>query len=896
MTDIVSVVINNTDAIKKIIVENTPLLLQYQIGASGVGVPTGGVKGQTLTKNSSTNFDTQWQYSGLSAYNSNCFNFYSYYPAAVASTADLTTPIQEFLLWCQLQFLELKNTALTDQVQRACVNAYFPAGRYTITSPIIGLEYVNIICDGIFVRNGSSGVSTSFYTGDTTSKALANLLMPEIILPPRSHAQKLNIYCNSNGTDRGSGLFVGKNWQASSLVITSAGTGYSVNDILTFANPSISPYIATTAKVLSVNGLGAITGIVIVESGAYSLPPVLQAYQWTAANGFSNIFDTNHNLKVSGGTGSGASIAITWEADYTGVSTQYNGGHGGIISDYILDHIYVVQGQTLTGVFGMQCYGLNSKIGEVEISNFFSGILLRFVSDLHAAKLNTVNCSQPLSLYKCTSISCSNVVLDTPIGGSSSLEIDLSTRIKLSGMIFFRNSVNNPSPKATIGIGYFNTAPDRLNSNISLDFILDGAGSGGDAANISKIGTPALYLDYVQDYDIKLNIVNRIDGYSGTFPTINSVVQFGTNCKNGKISANTDQMLAALYSGTLPTSCDLDIFDADAPIVSASITATITGTITNNDILRLTFTNSNFTSTWAFPRTISVTALTGNTTTDLATNLAAAINADISLQKAGVIATSSTNVVTISQAGIDANSTVITKAVTGAATEIITLSNSGIMAGSISGGKLRAGGIYELFGDAAPVNGVTGTGWGKAVKGSKYTDNSTGSVYTNGGTAASPFWKPANGVAILAQAYANSFHVGTGEFNLANVKIPANRLSVNGAVRITAQWAYPNNANTKTMIIRHSLNQGDVSGGTLVMNNAQTTKASSRYQYVIQNSNSLTAQICGINNGTFYDSSGAAVVGSIDTTKDSYINFNINNSNASDNSGLISYLIEWIEP
>lgn len=832
------------------------------------------------------------------------FNFKQYYPETSASL-DMTTQIQNFLLYCQLQALQLKSTSLDDQAQRTSVTAYLPRGRYTITSPIIVPEYVNLHCDGLFVRTAQSGTITNFYTGDTTSKALINRVQPALMIVPRGHCSKVNIYCNSNGSDGGSGRLVGKNWTMYTPTLISGGSGYTVNDIITFANPSLSPYIAAQITVNSVNGSGAILTYTLTQAGAYSLPPVLQAQQWTSANGFT-VFDSNGRFLISGGSGSGASFTANWVSDWgtttpnTGGSTYYAGA-GGIITDTILGNCLISQSVRYTdgtygGTFADYFHSLNHVVEEIGTGSGAKGINFVNASDIRADKINPVNAGLAMLMLSSASIECKNVVIDTPIGNNTPLSIDNCTTINLAGNIFKRN-INNlgSTAPATISLGLFSTG-GQINTDICLDFKIRGGGAGGSSSFISSIGTPALYIANTASFNINVDVSNIDSTWSGQFPVNTSIVSFGANINEGKITGKINHAFGQLYSGTLPPSVALDIFDAEVPLVAGTVTATITGTATNNDVITLTFTNATFNNTYTFPRNVSYTVTTGLTTTQIATGIAAAINADAICQLVGIIATSSANVITISQPGISANNTVITSSVSGSATEIVTISNSGSISGSVSGGKLVTGGIYELVYNGQPINGVQGTGYGKAIKGSIYKDTNTGLVYINNNNATSPFWKPANGIAILAQAYPNTFHTGTGEFNLVNVKIPANRLSANGALRITAQWAYPNNANTKTMIIRHSSTQADISGGTLVMSNAQTTKASSRYQYVIQNSNSLTAQICGINNGTFYDSSGAAVVGAIDTTKDSYINFNINNGSAGDNSGLISYLIEWLEP
>jgi hypothetical protein len=65
------------------------------------------------------------------------------------------------------------------------------------------------------------------------------------------------------------------------------------------------------------------------------------------------------------------------------------------------------------------------------------------------------------------------------------------------------------------------------------------------------------------------------------------------------------------------------------------------------------------------------------------------------------------------------------------------------------GGLLMRNGIMHFSGSAAPSNGVNGTGAGKAGPGSVYT-RTTGAVYVNTNTKASPTWTQLGTVAALA--------------------------------------------------------------------------------------------------------------------------------------------------
>lgn len=499
---------------------------------------------------------------GLLPTTSSVFNFYAWNPGAENNTADITASLQNFLLWCQLQAYKLKGSALDDQAQRIFVTAYLPRGFYYVSSPIIVPENVNIKGDGLIIRNGSAGTITSFYTGNTASEALANLYMPTVIIVPRAHAETANIYSNNDGVHLGSGMFVGKNWSILSVAVGATGSGYLVNDVLTLAQPSLSPYIPATATVSSINGSGGIIGISITAVGAYALPPVLQAQQWTAANGFS-VFDGSGNFLTTGGHGTGATLAATWSPDWSNGNDNYYMGYGGLITDTVLGHIRLMHIPTTTDAtygpaIALRVYGLNYTIEDVEAQGGKNCFDFTNGADVRANILNSVDSSNPIVCTSSSSIVCKNCVLDTPSG---SVIIDNSTGIVLSGRIFNRAVQNFPgTPPATFELGQFSSG-SQFNLSIDLDFICTLAGAGN--SNPSLAGCAALAIAYTGGSSkINLNITNSTVGYSGNPPIINSFATFGTSVDSTvELTGSIDLTTGALFSGTNP-GCAIRIWDS----------------------------------------------------------------------------------------------------------------------------------------------------------------------------------------------------------------------------------------------------------------------------------------------------------------------------------------------
>lgn len=155
-----------------------------------------------------------------------------------------------------------------------------------------------------------------------------------------------------------------------------------------------------------------------------------------------------------------------------------------------------------------------------------------------------------------------------------------------------------------------------------------------------------------------------------------------------------------------------------------SYSITIGGSATANDVLSLQFQNPNLTGG---TETVSVTAAGGETTAQLATALAAAINADTKLAALQITASVSGSVITVNYpsaappntaeggsptAPPNQNTTVITGSVSGSATETITVANAST--GASLGSAITAKGmtaVTPLPGwIKAQINTLTGTG------------------------------------------------------------------------------------------------------------------------------------------------------------------------------------------
>lgn len=150
----------------------------------------------------------------------------------------------------------------------------------------------------------------------------------------------------------------------------------------------------------------------------------------------------------------------------------------------------------------------------------------------------------------------------------------------------------------------------------------------------------------------------------------------------------------------------LQLYGTNDPLIAGdnAYTITIGGTITNGDTLTATFANASLP---IGSEAVTIPVVTADTTTTLATKLAAAINADANLLALGFSATSAAAVVTVSfpsfapgsgAAGngvqANANLTQITISTTGSSTETGTVATT--TTGTALGSAIAAFGLTAL--------------------------------------------------------------------------------------------------------------------------------------------------------------------------------------------------------
>jgi hypothetical protein len=117
-------------------------------------------------------------------------------------------------------------------------------------------------------------------------------------------------------------------------------------------------------------------------------------------------------------------------------------------------------------------------------------------------------------------------------------------------------------------------------------------------------------------------------------------------------------------------------------------------------------------------------------------------------------------------------------------------------------------------------------------------------------------------VRLLGHSSVQTSHTGnTTDTTLATVTIPANAMGLNGRIRVSALWAYPNSANNKTCRIRF----GGL-GGTAIHSAINTTSALYRALVEVGNRNATNSQVCQSVTLNVGASGGTLVTAAVDTT------------------------------
>lgn len=170
-----------------------------------------------------------------------------------------------------------------------------------------------------------------------------------------------------------------------------------------------------------------------------------------------------------------------------------------------------------------------------------------------------------------------------------------------------------------------------------------------------------------------------------------------------------------------------------------------------------------------------------------------------------------------------------------------------------------------------------------------------GTAFLRSGTIAGSSITNANAAGgipiVLGKSFAQvTAPADTNEDILATVTVPANAMGANGVLRIRCQFAYTNNANSKTLRVRWS-----GASGTQFINLGRSTNLSSTFDFVIGNQNATNSQRSLVSiemQGAGAATYPASVTAAIDTTAATTILFTGQKGTAGDTLTLDGYLVE----
>jgi len=628
-----------------------------------------------------------------------------------ADESDCSAMLQAFLDYAGTLALALKSsTNLDDQNLRSVVRATLPRGNIAVANQIVVPEWVDLHMLGTLVRINGGSLS-------------ANRYLPVIVYVPNSIASRVNVYCNPDGINAGSGVCIGKTWSVASLTLSAAGTGYQVGDIITLTQPSKPYYKSATVTVDSIGPGGAIASFTLTDGGFYSRrpptgPTISAAAIHAVAPNVTALVQPAVLAQVStmhadgsAGAGSGAAFIPDWGPDFAsgdpaGVYNYQAGlGRGAMLTG----PIFVIGAGTdfspdYGGMFGVMLNTFNANVDSVTVDGGYYGIIAKCI-DTRANSLNAVS-SMVGMVVAGASFECSNVVIDTAF--LTSLYVySTCEKILLRGTFLWPEGNNDFGP----GIGPHNsgyaiivgTDAGDIADDIRLDFSMSNCGS---ATLNGGAGSAALFLSNVQNSHFNIETSNQLAAIGGTHK-LALHTGYGSNVDASSV------LVSGTFDGTAgPVVVPGATLERYFNVISGGAGYAVGDVVAVHSADRV------------IDAMAQVTAVSGSTVTavrQIGPGLYGTTPGDLPFTTTPVKGSASGLTV---WAAPNASPATVPGGVS-------------IRDGSMPG-WVRDFGVCEIFGSDAPT---AGTGANKAPKGSKYTDLSTGELYLNKGPAAAPVWR-----------------------------------------------------------------------------------------------------------------------------------------------------------
>ena len=581
------------------------LVLFASFGAHATYVPTTGGGGSSLfTQLSNPVRDSLALYSTGAAvaaspmYKSvgQC-SFYDYLVSGGVSVSGLTSTtrtdyLNKFLLDCQNKYLTMVgNTSWDNLTFPTGITAVIPnlSGDFGINSMIVVPRYVHTQFFAQPVRVGNVGTPSTDWPSSSTGQSLANLYMPMIWFMPGSGEDpsvplKAHLYSTA-GVDYGSGVAYGGFLQIKGVTVANGGSGMVNGETCRIQSGDLKQPYGSPTVVITVTS-GAVTGVTYTgaefanSAGAFGLLPYMQAYQWTAANGWNNgvgtyaspvtykptVFDGGGHYLLNCPSGSQtASVDLTWykafEHAYFEPKFANSVGYGGIAyTDYVGD-IYTDQGDPASAIsgtygekIGFQGFCHDCTLGRIENSiGSDIGFLLVGTDIRSTGGLNSVGAGV-CGVIRSGGGLTADIVCDTNrVSGLHISNYD-NFQIRLNSFHNSTSAATFVGPLLYMGNGSYGGGATQLVSNGQVDLTAYSSGTGGSALT-------AVTYDYATaDNQVNVNASNVAPSGSARNQLISTVVSYTANALGGSItgigSAASD---ATLVSGTPPAASSIEI-------------------------------------------------------------------------------------------------------------------------------------------------------------------------------------------------------------------------------------------------------------------------------------------------------------------------------------------------
>lgn len=533
--------------------------------------------------------------------------------------------IQEFYLYTQRQSLLTGAQHFANLHIASCNEAITSGVRFgiKINSPIFIPRYV---CpdDGFSWERDGTGVldvPRNNWNGNPHTSQLNNNQQYMMVMASGGTTApgKTIITANSTGSDGGSAFAYGRMYDVGNITLQATGSGGPVSgtSVCTVANGDTASPSAGAVFTVSTTSGGVASAITSPASGAYSrygsntghyyLPPVLQRWQWTVANGWDGdsgggnadgshpkVFadETNYYYKTTCTNSlTGVTVSMTFQPDWclTGVQadvdssicTTRTDGPGGTNSYFgifpggsantgFVDQVYVAQGrETFTANYGytnsVLIAGYEVTVNYIQTNGSYYGLLM-YGSDVVVRDFNSVNEAIMAKMRGGGGMHLLHARFDTPVDSINSdghaFEMDHCSACSLNTWDYISTGSSTSDAGAQLRLGadtsISNSSNENTNSLIGPGIMSSDKTAGGNLT--------ALYCAFTNSTSIgPINVSNTGFGNTARTQLFTKFADFsGGNCETTTaISGSINGQAGNIFTGTVPNA-SINVWDDNA--------------------------------------------------------------------------------------------------------------------------------------------------------------------------------------------------------------------------------------------------------------------------------------------------------------------------------------------